>query len=321
MRLATTDVGGNSISIPLEVQELGELESGAADCQTDGSVTCYTGGTGGEGNTNTNSERWSTFDVRESGRDWEWRENYMFDPIPSAFLRHSASFEEYKVLHTGGRGALRKWWGWDECTNPDTGKLHIDEAWSFPSAPRPNQPEPKLLNASLPPSGVEVITEIHTPKTPLFKGFQCYAETITAYFRPKRSARYAFKLWSNECGSSWPQTLLTSVHDLLLARSMPLLLTPRLDDRTPALTAASSLAGCISTKTAPIRRARSRSPPRASPALPAKATRGGIGMASATTVRAARGPSRLSWLPTSSTSCASTTPRRRAAPSIAPSCG
>ena len=118
---------------------------------------------------------------------------------------------ERERFHDGGRGAIRRWWGWScsptsatpglegaACSNPATNTMFLDEAWSFPWAMFPNAPEPSLRIPGLAPNGTEIISEIFTPRTPDFKGVQTYAETITAFFRPKRTARYAFRLWSND---------------------------------------------------------------------------------------------------------------------------
>ena len=204
VRLALTDASGSAVHIPQAVSELGVAETGSANCQDDESKNtfCFTGGTAGEG-LMTNQNNWRLFDTRtcvECGLDWMWKENILFDPIPSAFLRHSGTVPAVETLHPGGRGALRRWWGWtqEHCVNPATGAMRLDEAWNFPWAMWPGQSEPQLLDPLLLPNGTEVISSISTPRTPEFKGLQCYAETISAYFRPKRTARYQFKLWSND---------------------------------------------------------------------------------------------------------------------------
>ena len=203
VRLATTNSDGVPIHIPPAVRDLGVAESGTATCKESDrdEDTCFTGGTAGSGLL-TNQQGWRHFDLTwaERGLDWMWRPNYLFDPMPPSFLRHSGRKDDVETLHAGGRGALRKWWGWADgkCLNPGTGATFLEEAWSFPWADQPGQTEPRLLNASLPPNGTEPMTEIATPRTPEFKGLQCYAEVISTYFRPKRTARYAFKLWNSD---------------------------------------------------------------------------------------------------------------------------
>jgi hypothetical protein len=48
---------------------------------------------------------------------------------------------------------------------------------------------PRLLDEALAPNGSEIVSEIWTPPGP-FREAACYAETLTAYFKPKVSARY-----------------------------------------------------------------------------------------------------------------------------------
>ena len=203
VRLATTDASRRPIDIPADVRALGQLESGTPGCMDSSRDTneCYTAGTAGSG-LMSGQGGWRFMDVThaERGLDWMFRENYVFDPIPSLFLRHSGRTAEPEVYSPGGRGALRRWWGWSEgeSRNPLTGALYLDEAWTFPWASEPGVSAPSLLNVSLPPNGTEIITEVSTGRTP-FKGvYATYAETITALFRPKRTGRYAFKLWSDD---------------------------------------------------------------------------------------------------------------------------
>ena len=210
VRLATQDAAGNAVTIPTSVSSLGLLESGSTGCEAAGPPSCFTRGVGGSGIL-TNQHTWQLFDRgnSERGLDWMWRPNYVFDPIPSAFLRHSGPMPAREAFFSGARGAIRRWWGWAcdsasttqgaegaACFNPATGALFLDEAWAFPNAMWPNAPEPSLRMPDLAPNGTETISEVFTPRTP-FKGMQTYAETITAYFRPKRTARYAFRLWAN----------------------------------------------------------------------------------------------------------------------------
>ena len=203
VRLATTDRAGQPVAIPDHVKALGVLESGTASCQDQDrdSDTCFTGGTAGDG-LMTNQQGWRLPDVswNERGLDWAWRENYLFDPLPALFLRHVGRVSDPEAYSPGGRGAVRKVWGWAEGAgvNPATGVPFLDEAWKFGWAADPGQAVPYLLNESLPPNATEVITELRTERTPLHGRYATYAETITAYFRPKRTARYAFKLWSDD---------------------------------------------------------------------------------------------------------------------------
>lgn len=203
VRLATVDSEGRSVEIPIEVSALGQLESGADGCMQSSrdDNECYTAGTAGYG-LMSGQEGWRFYDTvhAERGLDWMFRPNYVFDPIPSLFLRHGGPTADVETFEPGGRGALRQWWGWaeGESTNPATNALYLDEAWLFPWAADLGAGVPTLLNASLPPNGTEMISEIATERTP-FKGvYATYAEVITTFFRPKRSARYAFKLWSDD---------------------------------------------------------------------------------------------------------------------------
>ena len=213
VRLATTDAAGDAIQIPASVKSLGYFESEAgadATCKASGSAPhCYWRGSGTpefkEGTYHNAGQRhWSLFDDSNGGLDWMWKENYFFDPIPSVFLRHSGKATRPPKPHQGGRGALRKWWGWSTCAFNKSARTTqpLDDAWSFPWAMWPGAEEPSLKNASLAPNGTEVISEIFTPRgiylTGDMKGLACYAETITAYFRPKRTAAYQFKLWSDD---------------------------------------------------------------------------------------------------------------------------
>ena len=131
--------------------------------------------------------------------DTYFRENILFDPIPSAFLRASSPIAKPPPLTPGGRGALREWWGWGagkgQCINAQ-GKQYLKEVWDIPWAVTPGTAEPSL-RVDVPANGSEIITELWTPPTP-FKGMNCYMETITAYFRPKFSATFAFKLYSHD---------------------------------------------------------------------------------------------------------------------------
>ena len=147
-----------------------------------------------------NQNNWALFDVRNGGPglDYMFKPNYVFDPIPSPFLRHSGYSAATNTYTAGGRGALRKWWGWAQCEQNSSWTQYLDDAWSFPQAPHAGRPEPVLRNASLVPNVTEVISDIHTPRAPHFNNLACYAETITAYFRPKRTARYQFKLWGDD---------------------------------------------------------------------------------------------------------------------------
>ena len=214
VRLSTTDASGNAITIPTATSALGSLESGASGCgdNENSGTYCFTEGVNGPQGTGliTSQHQWQLFDRgnSERGVDWMWRTNYVFDPIPSAFLRHSGKLPFRESLHAGGRGAIRRWWGWapDACTNTTLGELdgrckaYLDAAWDFRTTVEvmfPGAPAPSLRISDLVPNGTEVISEIFTPRTP-FKGLQTYAETITAFFRPKRTARYAFRLWSND---------------------------------------------------------------------------------------------------------------------------
>ena len=203
VRIATTDKDGQPVVLPAAFRAQGRLESGIPGCEasnTDGS-NCFTGGTAGNPpNLNTGRNGWRLFDTHESGLDWMWKENYLFDPIPSSLLRRSGPVSSLlPTEHAGGRGARREWWGWTKCPrDASTGRHALDEAWAFPWATDLNAAPPSLLNTALAPNGTEVISEVLTPSVPSFKGLQCYAETITAFFRPKRTARYRFKLWSND---------------------------------------------------------------------------------------------------------------------------
>ena len=197
VRLATTDESGAPVEIPQDIKDAGRMEVGEAGCEEDEDSFCFTGGTGGTG-ISTNQDNWGWFDVshREKGLDSMWKPNYLFDPIPSLFLRRSGSVAAFEKAHAGGRGALRKVWGWTaaECAASSV----LDAAWEFPWAELASAPAPRLKNASLPPNISEVIREISTPRSPELHDLQCYAETITTFFRPKRTAKYAFKLWSHD---------------------------------------------------------------------------------------------------------------------------
>ena len=203
VRLATTDRSGNAVVIPDTVEALGTLESGTATCKDSDrdQDTCFTAGTAGTG-LQTNQQGWRLFHNQwsERGLDWMWKENYLFDPIPSLFLRHSGGVAAKETFRPGGRGAVRRVWGWAEGhgVNPVTGATYLDELWRFSWAQNVGTDENALLNASIAPNLTEVVSEISTGRTPLHGRFATFAETITAYFRPKRTARYAFKLWSDD---------------------------------------------------------------------------------------------------------------------------
>ena len=184
VRIATADSSGSNI--PDDLKAVGAHET-AVWAQDNGILSGLTRAPGG-----------LPYGVMYEPQRWDdiWRANWCFDPIPEYFLRRSGPVEivDYKP---GGRGLLREWWAWEDegCVNPDTEKLRLDEAWSFPFAASLNSADPSTSEA---PHGSSIIQQMISPAPFTVDGSEkaCYAERVTGYFRAKVDGDYQFKLWT-----------------------------------------------------------------------------------------------------------------------------